>query len=107
LSYTNGITNAQQGFDAVDAAVTASTSRTAKTEQSAASSVSAASGSGAAGTVDQTSLSTTSGLVAQTLGGSDDVRTEKVAALQQSIASGTYNVSAADVADKVISALLQ
>jgi negative regulator of flagellin synthesis FlgM len=107
LSYTNGITNSQQGFDAVEAAVTASTSRTAKTEQSATTSVSAALGSNGTGTVDQTSLSSTSGLVAQTLGSSDDVRTEKVAALQQSITSGTYNVSAADVADKLINALLQ
>jgi negative regulator of flagellin synthesis FlgM len=44
--------------------------------------------------------------MAQALSGSD-VRTDRVAALQQSIAAGTYNVSSSDVADKVISALLQ
>ena len=50
-------------------------------------------------------LSTTGGSVAQAVTGSD-VRADKVAALQQAIASGTYNVSAADVADKLISNLL-
>ena len=55
---------------------------------------------------DQASLSTSALLMAQALSGSD-VRTDRVAALQQSIAAGTYNVSSSDVADKVISALLQ
>jgi negative regulator of flagellin synthesis FlgM len=109
LSYTNGITNAQQGFDAVEAAVTASTNRAAKTEQSSAALVSGSvqAGSSSASAVDQASLSTTSGVMAQALTASDDVRTEKVAALQQSIAAGTYNVSSSDVADKLINALLQ
>ena len=35
-----------------------------------------------------------------------DVRTGKVAALQQSIAAGTYGVSASDVASKVMDFLL-
>ena len=35
-----------------------------------------------------------------------DVRTAKVAALQAAIAGGTYNVSAGDVADKLIENLL-
>ena len=55
---------------------------------------------------DSTSISSTSTLLSQALSGSDDVRTGKVAALQQSIAAGTYNVSSADVASKIVDALL-
>jgi len=44
-------------------------------------------------------------VVAQALTGSD-VRADKVAALQQSIAAGTYNVPSSDVAGKVLSAML-
>lgn len=54
---------------------------------------------------DLTELSSTGGLVAQALGGSD-VRTDKVAALQQSIATGSYSVPSSDVADKIIQSLL-
>jgi negative regulator of flagellin synthesis FlgM len=63
------------------------------------------SGSNPAG-VDEAKLSTTAGVMAQALLGSD-VRTDKVAALQQSIATGTYNVSAPAVADKLMRALLE
>lgn len=51
-------------------------------------------------------LGKTAGVAARTLLGSD-VRTEKVAALRQSISVGRYNVASSDVADKVIDALLQ
>jgi negative regulator of flagellin synthesis FlgM len=54
---------------------------------------------------DLADLSSTGGLVAQALGDSD-VRTEKVAALQQAIAAGEYSVSSSDVADKIIQSLL-
>ncbi|ADW69379.1 flagellar biosynthesis anti-sigma factor FlgM [Granulicella tundricola] len=37
---------------------------------------------------------------------SSDVRLAKVAGIQQAIANGTYNVSAGQVADKIISSLL-
>jgi negative regulator of flagellin synthesis FlgM len=53
---------------------------------------------------DQTTLSATAGLVAQALEGSD-VRSEKVASLQQAIAAGSYSVSSSDVADKIIQSL--
>ncbi len=59
---------------------------------------------------DQATLSSTSSLISQAVGSSgpeSDVRTEKIAALQQAIASGTYNVSASDVADKIIGSLLR
>jgi negative regulator of flagellin synthesis FlgM len=55
--------------------------------------------------VDQTNLSSTGGLVAQALEGSD-TRSTKVASLQQAIAAGTYGVSSSDVADKIIQSLL-
>ena len=54
---------------------------------------------------DQTTLSLASSLLASALKVSD-VRTEKVAALQQTIAAGTYNVSSSDVADKLLQSLL-
>ena len=54
---------------------------------------------------DQTNLSSTGGLVAQALE-SSDIRSTKVASLQQAIAAGTYSVSSSDLADKVIQSLL-
>ncbi len=36
-----------------------------------------------------------------------DVRSAKVAALQQAIASGSYKVSSSDVAEKMIDSLLE
>ncbi len=59
------------------------------------------------GTVaDAANVSVAGSIVAQASAGSD-VRTAKVAALQAAIAGGTYNVSSGDVADKVISNLLE
>lgn len=107
MSYLNGIGSPQQVFDATEAAVLANTSSAAKTVKSLAPESAAAQdilSSASAG--DQASLSTSALLMAQALSGSD-VRTDRVTALQQSIAAGTYNVSSSDVADKVISALLQ
>jgi flagellar biosynthesis anti-sigma factor FlgM len=54
---------------------------------------------------DQTSVSSAGGLVAQMVN-SSDVRTEKVAQLQATIASGSYNVPASAVADKLVDHLL-
>jgi negative regulator of flagellin synthesis FlgM len=55
---------------------------------------------------DQTNLSSAGGMIAQALEGSD-VRTDKVAALQKAIASGSYSVSSSDVAGKMIDSLLE
>jgi negative regulator of flagellin synthesis FlgM len=54
---------------------------------------------------DQADLSSAGGLVAQALE-SSDVRTTKIAALQQAIAAGHYSVPSSDVADKIIQSLL-
>ena len=57
------------------------------------------------GSTDGAQLSSVSSLVSKA-SSIPDVRTEKVAALQQSIAAGTYNVSASDVAGSIINSLL-
>ncbi len=54
--------------------------------------------------VDQAVISSTSGLLSQALSASD-VRLHRVLPIQQAIASGSYDVSSSDVADKVISSL--
>src|SRR3569833_3189777 len=46
------------------------------------------------------------GAAMQTAASHDGVRLEKVAAVQQAIAAGTYKVAAVEVADKVIDAML-
>ena len=53
---------------------------------------------------DETKLSSTGGLIAQALEGSD-IRSAKVEALQKAIADGSYSVSSSDVADKLIQTL--
>ena len=55
---------------------------------------------------DETALSSTGGLVFQSLG-APDTRTSKVSSLQEAIAAGTYTVSSSDVADKIIQSLLE
>ena len=65
----------------------------------------AAGGGKADGRLDQTSLSSESGLVALAAA-SPDVRLDKVAALQQAISNGSYHVAASAVADKIVEGLL-
>ncbi|HEV2647574.1 MAG TPA: flagellar biosynthesis anti-sigma factor FlgM [Acidobacteriaceae bacterium] len=55
---------------------------------------------------DSAKVSLAGAMLSQATSGSD-VRFERVAALQQSIAAGTYNVSASDVASKLVDALLK
>lgn len=45
--------------------------------------------------------------MASQLAGTSDVRMEKVAAVQQALASGTYQVDAGKVADKIIASMLE
>lgn len=104
MSYTNGVGTPQQFPVTSEAVASLSTSRATRTE-SGPLSVSNQNGPANAAPVDQATLSSTASLVTKALSGSD-VRSDKVTALQQSIASGTYNVSPSDVATKVMSALL-
>jgi len=55
--------------------------------------------------MDQTVVSSTGDAMLQAMGTSD-VRTDKVASLQASIANGTYNVSSSDIASKLLTAML-
>jgi negative regulator of flagellin synthesis FlgM len=100
MSYTNGITNQQQVLSSLNSsAVQPGTTEDSVSEASVSPSQSAE-------RADLTSLSATAGLVAQSLGGSD-VRSEKVASLQQAIGEGSYNVSSSAVADKIMQSLLE
>jgi negative regulator of flagellin synthesis FlgM len=56
--------------------------------------------------MDTAKVSLAGTMISQATRGSD-VRFDKVAALQQAIAVGSYNVSSASLADKLIGALLK
>ena len=98
MSFTNGIGNLQQtvGTAATDAAKPVS------------------GGAGKAGGAvqiaseqsDHAELSATGSLISKGLDGSD-VRMDKVQALQQAIASGSYHVSSSEVAGKLIDSMLE
>jgi negative regulator of flagellin synthesis FlgM len=103
MSYTNGIGNLQQVLGSVTPAATQPASQVAELGNAPKQiKVSPAH----AEQVDQTNLSSTSGMIAHALEGSD-VRMEKVASLQQAIASGSYSVSSSAVAGKMIDSLLK
>ena len=103
MSYTNGIANSHNPF-AAETSVTAGTTAT-EPIASVTANPSGPSGAVASNGVDHAKLSGFGGGIAQALTQSD-VRMDKVSALQQAIANGTYNVSASDVADKIIRSLL-
>jgi negative regulator of flagellin synthesis FlgM len=97
MSYTSGIGSLQAAVNSISLS-----------ESKPAAPTSTPDVSGSAASVDradEASLSSAGGIVAQALEGSD-VRTTKVAALQQAIAEGSYNVSSSDVAEKMIQSLL-
>ncbi len=60
----------------------------------------------AASSTATASLSGTGSVLAQAVGSTDDVRTEKIAALKAAIDSGSYNVPAEKVADKLMDGML-
>ncbi len=100
MSFTSGIGNQQQAIGQIAPAETKPVVQTGTSDGVTPGRVTAN-----VVHADQTNLSSTGGLVAQALEGSD-VRTAKVASLQQAIAAGSYNVSSSDVAGKIIDSLL-
>lgn len=61
--------------------------------------------SGSAPTADRATVSAAGTGISQSSGGSD-VRPEKVAAVQQALANGTYNIPAEAVASSVVNSML-
>jgi negative regulator of flagellin synthesis FlgM len=98
MSSTNGIGSLRT---VVNSIVTGET----KSTQTQSNSTAARTNTAATST-DQANFSPTGSLIAQALS-SDDVRADKVAALREAIASGSYKVSSFDVADKLIQSLLK
>ena len=103
MSYTNGIGNLQQVLSSLTPAATTPASPAGEAAKAPKAHHAA---SAPAQQADRTNLSSTSGMIAHALEGSD-VRMEKVASLQQAIASGSYSVSSSDVAGKMIDSLLK
>lgn len=100
MSYTNGLNSLETGLGALSSVET----KAQGTSATVTSSIEQASGKDFQ-LADKADLSTAAGSIAQVLGTSD-VRMEKVTALQQAIADGSYNVSSSEVADKMIQSLL-
>jgi negative regulator of flagellin synthesis FlgM len=97
MSYASGIGSGQQAINTISSA-----------ETKPAAPATTPNGNGLVASVEHTddaNLSSAGGLVAKALEGSD-VRTDKVAALQQAITDGSYNVSSSDVAEKIIKSFL-
>jgi negative regulator of flagellin synthesis FlgM len=99
---TNGIGNLQNSL----LQQTSTVQKTTTDQDAALATDKAAHANAPALSSDQTSLSPASTLLAQALTTSD-VRTDKVASLQQAISSGSYHVSSSDVADKMMQSLLE
>ena len=104
MSLSNGIGNLQGLSNPVTPA--SATVQTGKEEQIKSSATLAPGTAKSALVTDQTVISSTSELLSRALSGSD-VRLEKIQPLQAAISAGTYHVSSADVADKLIGALLK
>lgn len=108
MSFQSGINQLQQIFNVVSPADTTgvNSSKAGQIERSAATSSANANRPAAPDTDgDQADVSTVGGLVAQASQVAD-VRMEKVSSIQQALATGTYNVSANDVAGKIISSMI-
>jgi negative regulator of flagellin synthesis FlgM len=101
MSYTNGIGDLKQALTSIAPA----TATEAQQVSSAKAKESNKTATPRESLSDEARLSSTGGLIAQALEGSD-VRTAKVEALQKAIADGSYNVSSSDVAGKMIQSLL-
>lgn len=98
MSVTNGIGDLQQtiGTSVTEAAkpVSGSVAKVKDTAQTRSEQT------------DHAELSAAGSLISKALDGSD-VRMDKVQALQQSIASGSYHVSSSDVANKLVDSMME
>lgn len=103
MSYSNGIGNLQQVHGSITSATTQPATQAVETANAPKRHEAS---SARASQSDQATLSSASGMIAHALEGSD-VRADKVAALQQAIASGSYHVSSSQVAGKMIDSLLE
>jgi negative regulator of flagellin synthesis FlgM len=102
MSYTTGLTPSGLPL-ATDPGQTESVSATTRASTQTLSSRSAAADAVA---TDSAKVSLAGAMLSEASNGSD-VRFEKVAALRQSIEAGTYNVSSANVASKLVDSLLR
>jgi negative regulator of flagellin synthesis FlgM len=105
MSFTNGIGETPHPSDAGALGATVGIAGVARAGAAPRNSRLA---NGAAGelAMDTAKVSLAGAMISQATRGSD-VRFDKVAALQQAIAAGTYSVSSASLADKLIGALLK
>jgi negative regulator of flagellin synthesis FlgM len=109
MTYNTGLMpnhNPLANDPAVSDSATSAVGGTTRTQ--AAQRNSATSGSSAIDNIasDSANLSLAGAMLSQATTGSD-VRFERVAALRQSIEAGTYNVSASDVASRLVDTLLK
>lgn len=100
MTYSNGIGD----WKALNPVTPASTAETREIRQTNGTAKPGDASTPSPVQTDEARLSAASGLIAEALQVSD-VRSSKVAALQQAIANGSYNVSSSDVADKLIQVL--
>jgi negative regulator of flagellin synthesis FlgM len=105
MNRRDGIGTTQRRVDPTVASAASNLSGAGRTQMNTLP-TGARSASGRASQADEVDLSTTMCAVARALSGTD-VRAERIAALRQSIAAGTYHVSSPDIAGKLINALLE
>ena len=102
MSYTTGLDNLQPLFGNT---ATASISQTGNANKTIAN-ANKTTPYGAVTVADATTVSAASAQISSALTVSD-VRSDKVAALQQQIQAGTYHVPSSAVAEKLVGALLE
>ncbi|MBB6147245.1 negative regulator of flagellin synthesis FlgM [Silvibacterium bohemicum] len=101
MNISGGIERAPQTLEAFQTVPAASTTETASTAARTTASQPAA----AESAIDQAHLSAAANIMSQAAG-QTDVRMDKVASVQAALASGSYQVSSAQVAGKLIDQML-